>query len=31
MVLRFNNDDVYRRLGTVLDAIWNAVDQRVRA
>ncbi|MCC6918696.1 MAG: DUF559 domain-containing protein [Alphaproteobacteria bacterium] len=30
MVLRFTNDDVYRRLGPTLDAIWNAVDFRLR-
>jgi very-short-patch-repair endonuclease len=28
-VLRFTNDDVYRRLGKVMDAIWAAVDSRM--
>ncbi len=29
-VVRFTNDDVYRRLGKVLDAIWLAVDARLK-
>ena len=30
MVQRFTNDDIYRRLGPVLDAIWTAIDARAK-